>query len=553
MVGLAPLEQKEETLFDLGELLSFQTIAAGLLWLRLIFSVSGIFGVLLIQLHQGDFLNLPIWQPIYLVMLAVFASHIAFTELARNPERWRPILKTMYLMDAALIVLLMWILGSTNSMFLFLILTNCALAGVSLGVVFGLKCALWSLIALNLHFCFNPWFVPEVLRATWFVDNVSVFVVSTVAGVLGDQLQFVSRDIELKREEIKTLTNLNDLIVENITAGLLFLDSQLQIRKANRGAARIFEDIGLEGRPLRDVFANLEAEVLRFASSPTREAFERFEIDRYNFKGEKAIFEVVISGARSGAVNPNGFVLLIQNVTELKALQFALAQKEKLAAVGQLAAGIAHEIRNPLASMSGSIQLLQANLVTQTSDDKKLFAIVIKEIDRLNNLITEFLDFVRPGLRIEDPIQINSLLKDILSMVQLNPSLNRKVEQKTELRATQTLLGHYDKLKQAFLNVLINAYQATNDTLRPEIFVRTYDHEDTVVIEIQDNGCGISKDNLRRVFEPFHTTKVGGTGLGLAITHQIIQGHEAEVKIESEIGKGAKFVFVFKAAKRATT
>jgi two-component system sensor histidine kinase PilS (NtrC family) len=240
------------------------------------------------------------------------------------------------------------------------------------------------------------------------------------------------------------------------------------------------------------------------------------------------------------------FVVLLQNVTETKNLQFQLAQKEKLAAVGQLAAGIAHEIRNPLASISGSIQLLQANLVTQSPEDTKLFRIVIREIDRLNNLISEFLDFVRPDVRLDDPIEINTLAREVLEMAKMNPVLNKKVQQKTELRANQIINGHYDKLKQALLNITINAYQAMNDTLHPEIWVRSYDDDDRVVLEIQDNGCGITRDNLKRVFEPFHTTKPGGTGLGLAITHKIIESHDADINVESEWGHGAKFTIVFR-------
>lgn len=541
---------------DVSSILSFNTIAIAILWLRLILYVAGFFGVLLIQLHQGDFLNVQIWQPFYLVMLVTFASHLAMVEATRNEAKFRPALMAMFLFDGAAIPLIMWILGSHHSLFLFLILTNSALAALSLGLSFGIKSALWSVSFLNFHLGLNTWFNPEAMQASWFVDNLSVFVVTGVAGVLGDQIEYVTKDIEQKREEIVALTNINELIVENISSGLLFVDSDFRIIKANRGAARIFGDLGLEGRMLDEVFAELKAFVANYALQSSTEPFERAELDYYNYKKEKSIFEVIVSTVRQpiasepGAKPQRQYVLLIQNVTEFKNLQFALAQKEKLAAVGQLAAGIAHEIRNPLASISGSIQLLQANLTTQTADDTKLFKIVIKEIDRLNNLISEFLDFVRPGVRIEEPIHINNLVKEVLNMASVNTTLNRKVEQRTELRARQLLMGHYDKLKQALLNIVINAYQATGDTLRPELFARTYDQDGEVVVEIQDNGSGISRDNLRRVFEPFHTTKAGGTGLGLAITHKIIESHDAQIRVESEIGKGAKFIIVFKSSGR---
>ena len=541
---------------DVTTILSFNFIAMAIMWLRLILYVAAFFGVILIQLHQGDFLNVQIWQPFYILMIVTFAAHVGLVESARSEERMRTVLGTMFLLDGAMIPLIMWMLGSHHSLFLFLILTNCALAALSLGLPFGLKCALWSVSCLNLHLGLNSWFNPENMQASWFVDNLSVFVVTGVSGVLGDQIQFVTKDIAQKREEIEALTDINDLIVENISSGLLFVDSEFKIVRANRGAARLFGDLGLEGRALEEVFADLKQFVAIYALKAHDEPYERVELNYYNYKKEQSIFEVIISVVRQNfASGPTAklhrqFVLLIQNVTEIKNLQFALSQKEKLAAVGQLAAGIAHEIRNPLASISGSIQLLQANLTTQTSDDTKLFKIVIKEIDRLNNLISEFLDFVRPGVRIEDPIQINDMAKEVLAMARVNTKLNQKVEQRTELRATKGLYGHYDKLKQALLNIIINAYQATGDTLRPEVFVRTYDQDDAVVLEIQDNGVGISRDNLRRVFEPFHTTKAGGTGLGLAITHKIIESHGAQIRVESELGKGAKFIIVFNSSSR---
>ena len=127
----------------------------------------------------------------------------------------------------------------------------------------------------------------------------------------------------------------------------------------------------------------------------------------------------------------------------------------------------------------------------------------------------------------------------------MNPVLNKKVQQKTELRASHIVHGHYDKLKQALLNITINAYQAMNDTLHPEIWVRSYDEDDRVVLEIQDNGSGITRDNLKRVFEPFHTTKPGGHGLGLMIVQRIMRMHGGQVGVESREGKGTVVTLQF--------
>ncbi|MEQ1664914.1 MAG: ATP-binding protein [Bdellovibrionales bacterium] len=160
-------------------------------------------------------------------------------------------------------------------------------------------------------------------------------------------------------------------------------------------------------------------------------------------------------------------------------------------------------------------------------------------------MISEFLDYVRPASRLEDPIQLNNVIKEVLEMVKMNPTLNRKTTQHCELRSQKLIYGNYDKLKQAILNIMINSYQAMNDTLRPELYVQTFEAQDKVVLVIKDNGIGISKENLRKIFEPFHTTKSNGTGLGLAITHKIFEYHNANVLVESELGIGTQFTVSF--------
>lgn len=225
-----------------------------------------------------------------------------------------------------------------------------------------------------------------------------------------------------------------------------------------------------------------------------------------------------------------------------------MRQSEKMAAVGQLAAGIAHEIRNPLASMSGSIQLLESSFPNAESEERRLMKIVIREIDRLNNLITEFLDFVRPDVLRDDPVDLNSLLRDVMEMCRLNPSLRKDVVQVIDLQATRSIPGNRDKLKQAILNIVINAYQAMNDqseVKEPKIVIKTIDREHAVVLTIRDHGCGMDEVGLRRMFEPFHTTKPKGTGLGLAITHKIIESHAGRIFVESTKGVGTEFTLEF--------
>ncbi|MCB0393294.1 MAG: GHKL domain-containing protein [Bdellovibrionales bacterium] len=220
-----------------------------------------------------------------------------------------------------------------------------------------------------------------------------------------------------------------------------------------------------------------------------------------------------------------------------------MRRNEKMAAIGQLAAGIAHEIRNPLASISGSIQLLKAD--NSTPENEKLFSIVLKEIDRLNLLITEFLDFARPEGMPSDPINPNTVLSEVMDMVAVNKQLPEGIRQERQLQSKSYILGQADKLKQVFLNLAINAYQAMEGRESSQLTVRSYEKDGHLLIEFEDNGAGMKPEIANRIFEPFLTTKAKGTGLGLATVHKILENHGAKIHLQTAPNEGTKFTLEF--------
>ena len=238
-----------------------------------------------------------------------------------------------------------------------------------------------------------------------------------------------------------------------------------------------------------------------------------------------------------------GSILLIDDITSFKKLETRVMQSEKLAAVGQLAAGIAHEIRNPLAGISGSVQLLQSE-ASMNQDQKKLMSIAIKEIDRLNHLITEFLDYARPVGAELTKINFSILLEETLDSLRNDP-IAKHIAIEKNLDPGLHILGHGDKLKQALLNILVNAIQSMESTTKKTLTVRLFQHDSSVTLVIQDTGVGISEKNIKKIFEPFHTTKVKGTGLGLAIVHSILEAHSAQIDVKSVVSEGTTFSLTF--------
>ncbi|MCB0421554.1 MAG: PAS domain S-box protein [Bdellovibrionales bacterium] len=493
------------------------------------------------KFYQVDFINTTIWQPILLLLVATFfinAVGVIFTEQVGQSWWFNALLFTF---DTIVIAALVAGLGVGKSLFVFLFLTNIILCGFVYGKQGAFYLALWTAIVFNTVTLFGSDIVGISVYASTVLNNISFFAVAALSGMFSRQIEVGEVEIERQSDQIHTLTTLNDLIIENAASGIISTDKEGLITFCNKSAEKILESDQLRGQRLTEVVPGLSGIV------GDSDQGMRYEVNFENSKGETLLLEVIASvlAERSGPIL--GRVYMLQDQTELKRLEFSLRQKEKLAAVGQLAAGIAHEIRNPLASISGSIQLLsQGNELK--GEDLRLMRIVVREIDRLNTLISEFLLFVRPESIPDEPVSISAVIKEVIELVKVNEQLNFEFEPKLELREKQLIFGHKDKLKQALLNMVINGIHALENTSEPLFQIKSYDEQDKVVLVIQDNGCGMTPENQRRIFEPFHTTKSKGTGLGMAITHKILESHNASIFVQSEVYQGTTFTIEFPVA-----
>jgi two-component system sensor histidine kinase PilS (NtrC family) len=238
---------------------------------------------------------------------------------------------------------------------------------------------------------------------------------------------------------------------------------------------------------------------------------------------------------------PLGFVYSLDDLTAIRRLEREVRIQDRLAAVGRLAAAIAHEIRNPLTSIAGSVKMLDA-ISSLTSEQRTLVEIVVRESERLNNIITDFLTYSRNKQYQLERVDLLPLLEDTLTLLQ-----NRLITQNTGILiqrhikvASANVLGDGDKLKQVFWNFCENAVRAMSGggTLTVSVEEVGQDWE----VSVADTGPGMSPQQIEKIFEPFQSNFQGGTGLGLAIVYQIVRAHEGKVWARSRQGHGTSFV-----------
>ena len=230
---------------------------------------------------------------------------------------------------------------------------------------------------------------------------------------------------------------------------------------------------------------------------------------------------------------------------ELQVMRKYVKRVERMAAVGEMAAGLAHEIRNPLAALTGAIEMLEPEIATDNPDNAKLMKIIQREAKRLNSLVNNFLLFAKPHKGNIKKIPLDKILEETLGLFETGLKSNGQVRCVSNIAEDIWVDMDPEYLRQILWNLLLNAADAINET--PDqtgtITVSLYPAKNRMVrLEIMDDGCGMSSDLVDVIFDPFFTTKSKGTGLGLSVVHRLVESYEGRIDFESEPGKGTKFV-----------
>ena len=531
-----------------SQMLAIQGVRLGFLLVILIVTLG-------FQAAQPQFLNADVLIPTFSLMaLAFFINAVYLTFFSQALKYWVTT-AFLFLFESVFITYLIHYTGVNQSIFLFLYLVNIILCGFVFQRRGAFILSLWTSVLFSFLLIVGPEIKGQTLYFAIGLNNMAFFAVAMLSGYLSEQLNFMGTALSQQGRDIRALRNLNALILDNIATGLISVDENGIVLQGNRAAIDILDlNAGeLVGKNIEVIVPGLFERTQELTFATTLEQLnldgritERFDLNYGDAHSDKQLLEFTVSTLPVDSAR-TGYIFTFQDLTRVRRLENQMRQSEKMAAVGQLAAGIAHEIRNPLASISGSVQLLGGSFSARQEEEQKLMSIVLKECDRLNNLITEFLDFVRPDQLRDDSIDLNALLTETLEMISHNKNLRLETKVNLNLSTKREIGGHKDKLKQAFLNIIINSYQAMNGIETPVVFVSTEDTGEKVVVRIRDTGVGIDEKGLRKIFEPFHTTKPKGTGLGLAVTHKIIENHNGKIFVESTKGVGTEFILEFPA------
>ncbi|MGD0211841.1 MAG: ATP-binding protein [Terriglobales bacterium] len=491
---------------------------------------------------------LPI-MPFLTGMLLWFVLSLFFLFLVSvwNEHRLQAILQV--LADLAMVTLVVHLTGGIDSSLNFLyplvIVVACMLLPRAWGylsaalafILFGTILELDYYLVIPSYSTSHP--KLKALEVVIFVNLFAYFAIAYLAGLLMNKLRQV--DVQLKNASgaLENLQALHENIVQSMSGGVITTGLDGRITLVNRAAQQLLEisEAELRGRSVADLFQD----PLPHFGAGRGDAEVRYVAATTGFR---KTFRVLVSALNVSARSDVGFVYSFDDLTEIRRLEREVRMQDRLAAVGRLAAAIAHEIRNPLTSIAGSVSML-SDAPSLSSEERHLLQIVTRESERLNNIITDFLAYSRGKQYRFERVNLIPLLEDTLTLLEhrLTAENARITIQRNFQKSEAWVLGDGDKLKQVFWNFSENALRAMKaqiqgGTLTVSLTARGPEWE----MSFADTGPGINPQQTEKIFEPFQSNFEGGTGLGLAIVYQIVQAHEGKVWARSELGKGTSFV-----------
>jgi two-component system sensor histidine kinase PilS (NtrC family) len=513
------------------------------------------------------------WRGFYGTVIFAFVATIGYGLILRHVRRVKRFVVLNIATDIAIVSALVHLSGGADSPFAFLYVVIGVYGAILLERKGALICAVaGALVYGSVILVGQQEWLPQheigprdpapVLLSMWVVNAAGVVLVAWLASLLSAELRRAGEALEQRTSDLSRLQTLHERTVESLKSGLLTTDLDGQITSFNSEAERITSQdrTGVLGTDveailpgLRDqLVADFDSAAVGGSSTRGRMAYRgRDDILRY-----LGIGTYVLQDGETGG--GGGHVVIFQDVTDVVEMEANLRQSERLAAIGELSASIAHEIRNPLAAISGSIEMLQGGRAgsAESADSERLMKIVMREVDRLNHLISDFLNYARPRPSKPETFPLQEIISGVLEM--FDAARPEAIEIAFEVEDDLTVFADADQLRQLLWNLILNASESMPDGGCLRVSARSLKEGDSqgdssagrkghgeeegkarqLEIAVADDGSGIPQEKLDRIFDPFFTTKQNGSGLGLATVHRIVQNHGGSVRLESELGVG---------------
>jgi two-component system sensor histidine kinase PilS (NtrC family) len=451
--------------------------------------------------------------------------------------------------DLAIVTVLVYSSGASASVFNFLYLVVIGVAAVLLSRTEAVLCATVAailyggMVQLLAHgllpqppLAAGIEVSPGRLRYGVAITVVGFYAVAFMVSYLADNLRSARRELDVRQKALTRLQNLHGNVIATMSSGLMTTDGRGRITFVNRAGGQL---LGIDpgsapGRSLTEIgFTLPEPDGLRLRTRGRETYRGEVEIERGS---ERRVLGYSLKTLREGEHSEEGALLLFQDLTEIKKLERRARFNEQLAAVGELAAGIAHEIRNPLASISGSVQVLQGELEVGSAE-RRLMEIIVSESNRLSKILEDFLRFVRPQERRVADFDVALSVSEVLELFRRSEEISDQHEVRVEVEPASSMLsGDRDQIRQILYNIAKNAVRAmpAGGTLT----VRGAEEDGWYTIRFHDTGQGMSEEQVARLFTPFATAFDGGTGLGMAIVRRIVEDHGGAIDVDSRPGEG---------------
>ena len=465
--------------------------------------------------------------------------------------RSRRVASLLCLLDVALITAVVSVTGGPRSLFTFLYVPSVTAAAILLSrtgtlAMAGVASALYiGLVFARTVFPVTMFLEPPAETTalemlTMFLNSGTLLIVAIVAGGLAERFRSTHDALEVQTRTLRDLQAFKDLVFQSIGTGLIALDREHVITAFNHAAEKI------TGRPAAAAIGArwtalfggaLPLDAVDAAITQDARASTRHEITLDRPDGSVVPVRITVSALRSGDDARVGLMATCEDLSAIRAMEERMRQADRLATLGRMSANIAHEIRNPLASLSGAIEALTGDAVAEP-ERERLAQIVLRESDRLNTIIKNFLEYARPAPFSPSVVDVAEVVEEVLALLEHRAHPGR-LKIVADLPPALSWRLDPQQFRQAMWNLCLNALEAMPDG--GELRVVAAEGSDRLDVVVSDTGEGIPPRDLEHVFEPFFSTKPGGSGLGLALVHRVALDHGGAVDVRSTPGAGTVF------------